>query len=140
MPRWMYEDESTLVGAARLLRRYHDAVAGFAAPPGARWRIVAPGEHEVICHNDWAPNNALFRGRLPVVMLDWDGACPGSRISDVSLSAYNWVPLYPKQRRQQDPVLTLPQRAARLATFCGAYGGVDAGAALDLLIEQPIPR
>lgn len=131
MPRWMYEDETTLVAAARLLRRYHDACAGFVAPPDARWRLVAPGEHEVVCHNDWAPYNAVFRARLPVAMLDWDGAGPGSRLSDVSLSAYNWVPLKPRQ--DGDP---LPQRAARLATFCGAYGGVDAGAALDLLIEQ----
>lgn len=135
MPRWIYEDEATLIGAAQLLRRYHDACAGFVAPPDARWRIVAPGEHEVICHNDWSPSNALFRGRIPVVMLDWDGAGPGSRLGDVSLSAYGWVPLHPKQRIAQDLALTLPQRAARLATFCRAYGGVDPGAALDLLIE-----
>lgn len=136
MPRWIYEDETTLVGAAQLLRRYHDACAGFVAPPDARWRIVAPGEHEVICHNDWSPSNALFRGRRPVVMLDWDGAGPGSRLGDVSISACNWVPLYPKQRIAQDLVLTLPQRAARLATFCRAYGGLQPGAALDLLIEM----
>lgn len=137
MPRWMYEDETTLVVAARLLRRYHDACAGFVAPPDARWRIVAPGEHEVICHNDWSPSNALFRGRLPIVMLDWDGAGPGSRLSDVSLAASNWVPLKPEQDgASKSGMPTLPQRAARLATFCDAYGGVDPGAAFDLLIEQ----
>lgn len=134
MPRWVYEDQTTLVGAAQLLRRYHDACAGFVAPPDARWRIVAPGEHEVICHNDWSPSNALFRGRLQVVMLDWDGAGPGSRLSDVSLSAYNWVPLKPRQDGASKS--SHPLRAARLAMFCDAYGGVDPGAALDLLIEQ----
>src|SRR5207302_8100962 len=85
MPTWIYEDEVTLIEAARLLRRYHDLLATFTPPPDARWRIVAPGPHEVICHNDWAPYNALFDGHRPIAMLDWDSAGPGSRVWDVAL-------------------------------------------------------
>ena len=135
MPSWVYEDDVTLVAAARLLRRYHDVLATFTAPSDARWRIVAPGTHEVICHNDWAPYNALFDGRLPIAMLDWDSAGPGSRVWDVARSAYTWVPLYPKLAGN-DPVVTLPMQASRLARFCVTYGGVERSEVLDTVVEQ----
>ena len=135
MPSWVYEDEVTLVGAAELLRRYHDLLATFMPPPAARWRIIAPGAHEVICHNDWAPYNAVFNGHLPIAMLDWDSAGPGRRVWDVAWSAYTWVPLYPK-RAGNDAVVPLPTRASRLARFCAAYRGVDPAAVLETLVEQ----
>ena len=117
LPQWMFEDEVTLIAAANLLRRYHDSLEGFVPPPDARWRFVAPGEHEVICHNDWSPSNALFRGHMPIVMLDWDSAGPGSRAWDVAGSAYSWVPLKP---RVTPP--SLAAKASRFALFCDAYG------------------
>jgi hypothetical protein len=132
LPLWMFEDEATLVGAANLLRRYHDSLAGFVPPPDARWRFIPPGAHEVICHNDWSPSNALFRGHLPIVMLDWDSAGPGSRAWDVALSAYNWVPLNP---RVMPP--SLADKAARFALFCDAYGeGIARRDVFDTLTEQ----
>jgi len=88
MPSWTYEDDTTLVAAAQLLRRYHDALQGFTPPAQPHWRVVAPGRHEVICHNDWAPYNAVFDGRVPVAVLDWDMAGPGSRAWDVARSAF----------------------------------------------------
>lgn len=136
MPSWMYEDDVTLLDAARLLRRYHDLASTFTPPPDAKWRIVAPVQHEVICHNDWAPYNAIFDGRHPVAMLDWDSAGPGSRVWDVAWSAHTWVPLYPKRDGSNDPVLPLPTRARRLASFCAAYGGVEPSVVLGTLIEQ----
>ena len=137
MPKWMYEDGAALIAAARLLKRYHDLASTFVPPSDARWTFVAPGRHELICHNDWAPYNALFRGHQPVVMLDWDSAGPGTRLWDVALAAYQWVPLYPKHDGvSNNPVLTIPQRAARLATFCGAYGSVAPVDAIDMLLEQ----
>jgi len=132
LPRWMFEDETTLIAAAKLLRRYHDSLEGFIPPPDAQWRLVAPGPHEVICHNDWSPSNALFRGHLPVVMLDWDSAGPGSRTWDVASSAYWWVPLKPRSTRP-----SLGVKAARFALFCEAYGdGVVKQAVFDTLTEQ----
>jgi aminoglycoside phosphotransferase (APT) family kinase protein len=117
LPPWMFEDDATLVTAAKLLRRYHDSVQSFVPPPDAHWRFVAPGKHEVICHNDWSPGNALFRDHLPIVMLDWDSAGPGSRTWDVANAAYSWVPLKP---RVAPP--SLAAKAARFALFCDAYG------------------
>ena len=131
MPPWMFEDITTLRRAAELLRRYHDAVLTFRPPPDATWHQVAPGRHELICHNDWSPYNAIFREHDPVVMLDWDHTGPGSRVWDVASSAHTWVPLYPKKSE-----LSLEQKAARLAVFCETYGDVEPGAVLDVLPEQ----
>lgn len=132
LPAWMFEDELTLTAAAAVLRRYHDSLEGFEAPPGAHWRFVAPGPHEVICHNDWSPSNALFRGHEPVVMLDWDSAGPGSRAWDVASSAYWWVPLNP---RVTPP--SLRAKAERFALFCQAYGaGIARHDVFDTLVRQ----
>lgn len=137
MPMWMYQDDATILAAARLLRRYHDAVSGFVPPPDAQWRTVAPVRHELICHFDWAPYNALFRGHEPVVMLDWDSAGPATRLWDLGSSAHKWVPLYPLHDGvSNDPVLSTAQRAARLATYCRGYGDFSPAETLDALIEQ----
>jgi hypothetical protein len=109
--------EDHLVDAARLLRRYHDAVAGFVPPPDALWRLTAPTEHELICHNDWSPWNALFRDGRLAMMLDWDLAGPGSRIWDFANAAYCWVPLISSARQ-----FTIAERARRLRLFCDSYG------------------
>jgi len=131
LPQWMLQDEVTLIAAATLLRRYHDSLDGFVSPPDAQWRFVAPGTHELICHNDWSPANAVFRGHVPIVMLDWDSAGPGSRLWDLASASYRWVPLNP---RTTPP--TLAVKAARFALFCDAYdAGVKTADVLDTLVE-----
>jgi Ser/Thr protein kinase RdoA (MazF antagonist) len=118
-------DEEHLVEAARLLRRYHDVVSGFAPPPGATWRLVAPTEHELICHNDWSPWNALFREGQLAVILDWDLAGPGSRLWDVANSAACWVTLFSEAK-----LFSLAERAQRLRLFCDTYGLEDRSAVM----------
>jgi hypothetical protein len=113
-------DEDHLVDAASLLRRYHDTVAGFPPPQGAQWRLSAPTEHELICHNDWSPWNALFRDDRLAVMLDWDLAGPGSRLWDVGAAAACWVTLSVGAK-----LFTVAERAERLRLFCDAYGLED---------------
>ncbi|MDP9253206.1 MAG: phosphotransferase [Chloroflexota bacterium] len=113
-------DDEHLVAAARLLRRYHDVVSGFSSPSGATWRLVAPTEHELICHNDWSPWNALFREGQLAVMLDWDLAGPGSRLWDLANAAYCWVSLISEAR-----LFSLADRARRTRLFCDAYGLED---------------
>jgi len=109
-------DDERLAEAARLLRRYHDLVADFGPPADARWRLVAPTAHEIICHNDWSPWNALLREGQVEVMLDWDLAGPGTRLWDLANAAYSWAPLF--ESRKTWP---LADRARRLALFLDAY-------------------
>jgi hypothetical protein len=90
-PSWCWTDE-TLVQVARWLRDYHDAVAGFAAPDGARWRFAAgPAEHH-INHNDVAPYNLVWNGTL-VGVIDWDIAGPGDPRLDLAEVCLDVAPL-----------------------------------------------
>jgi hypothetical protein len=130
VPDWVMADENVAAGA-RLLRRYHDLVNDFEPPAGARWRLVAPTAHEIICHNDWAPWNALFRERRLAVMLDWDMAGPGTRLWDVANSAYCWVPLFSGSGE-----FAIDERARRLRRFCDAYGLSDRASLLDVMKER----
>jgi Ser/Thr protein kinase RdoA (MazF antagonist) len=109
-------DEEHLVDAASLLRRYHDLVADFSPPHDARWRLSAPTEHELICHNDWSPWNALFRDGRLALMLDWDLAGPGSRLWDLTNAAYCWVPVISESK-----LFSPAEQAGRLRLFCDAY-------------------
>ena len=131
-PDWVTDDDRLAEGA-RLLRRYHDLVESFHPPAGARWRLVAPTAPEIICHNDWAPWNALFRERHLALMLDWDMAGPGTRLWDIANSAYSWVPLF-SDRHQ----LGIEKQAKGLRLFCDAYGLADRGSLLDVLKERTL--
>ena len=121
--------EQHLIDAARLLRRYHDTVASFHAPPELTWRLVAPRPHELILHNDWSPWNALFQDGRVTCMLDWDLAGPGPRMWDVANAAYSWVPLIAEPSAISDQ----SERMRRLGLFVDAYGLDDRTALIPAL-------
>jgi Ser/Thr protein kinase RdoA (MazF antagonist) len=119
MPDWVWDD-SVLAAAARLLRQYHDATVDF---PRARrsWQLPAHDPDEVICHNDFAPYNFVFRGRVLHGVIDFDTASPGPRAWDLSYLAYRLVPLAGPGNR--DALASSDRsRAARLRRLCAAYG------------------
>jgi Ser/Thr protein kinase RdoA (MazF antagonist) len=120
MPELVWR-ESTLVAAARLLRRCHDATAGFVSPAAARWMLPMPDDlpAEVVCHNDFAPYNVVFGDDGPVGVIDWETAAPGARVWDVAYAAYRFVPL---SCAAPDELEAVPAQARRVAAFCGAYG------------------
>jgi hypothetical protein len=124
-------DEDNLIAAAKLLRRFHDVVAGFEPPPEAKWRMTAPTSHDLICHNDWTPWNTVFRDGRPAVMLDWDLAGPGSRLWDVVNAAYCWIPLFSRER-----LFDLTERAKRLGLFCDAYGVDDRATVIPTMLSR----
>jgi hypothetical protein len=125
LPRTLLADD-LLVSAAELLRRYHDVVAEFRPPPNATWRLAAPTRHELICHNDWTPWNALLRGGRVAVMLDWDLAGPGTRVWDVANAAYAWVPLIAASHLAPETA----EQIRRLRLFLDSYGLGDRSAVL----------
>lgn len=68
----VWRDEQ-LAASARLLRRYHDAVAGSDLADGG----------EVVCHGDFGPWNLIWRDGLPFAVIDFDNAHPGGRDEDL---------------------------------------------------------
>jgi hypothetical protein len=121
-PAWM-QTEDALVGLARLLRRYHEAVADFAAPPEAQWRrwLGSPGG-PIIRHGDLWPSNVVFRDGVPVALIDWEFAQPGTALDDLVSAAKQWVPLLSDERAAENGWALPVDRAGRLCLFCDAYG------------------
>jgi aminoglycoside phosphotransferase (APT) family kinase protein len=117
-----FRTEAVLAAVARLARRYHDATAGFQAPPDAAWQFTvgAPRAGEVICHNDIGPWNVVFDGLRPVGLIDWDFAAPAPREWDIAYALWRFVPLY----AGAEPG-ALAERARRIRIFCDAYGLAD---------------
>jgi hypothetical protein len=111
----------TLVTVARTLRAYHDATAGFVAPPGAVWQWPSHEPAEVICHNDFAPYNLVFDGTRLAGVIDFDLASPGPRVRDMAYAAYRFVPLT-HPANPDVPHARVVEQARRLGLFCAAYG------------------
>jgi Phosphotransferase enzyme family len=105
------------VAAARrvgaLIRDFHDASAEFVPPAGARWNVViTPDAEDLVIHHDVAPWN-LVCGTNRWVLIDWDGAGPGSRLWDLAYAAHGFVPL--------QPGIPVAAAAARLAALADGY-------------------
>ncbi len=115
--------DGVLVELGRLLRRYHDAVAGFELPPGVTWHHAEiPAPVTVACHNDISPRNTVFRDGLPVAFLDWDFASPAPPAWDVAHTAWQFVPLTNDAGCARHGWPSPPDRARRLRTLCDACG------------------
>jgi hypothetical protein len=112
----LFEPADRLVAVARLIRGFHDAVAGFSPPAGAAWQVIIPAEgDEIIAHNDLAPWN-LVVGESGSAFIDWDAAAPGSRLWDLAYALHGFVPLSAGARWHR------LDHAARLRAFAEAYG------------------
>ncbi|GAA1279073.1 aminoglycoside phosphotransferase family protein [Saccharothrix xinjiangensis] len=106
--------DRVLVEVARLARRLHDASAGLAHLREG-WRFPPVEPVEVICHNDLAPYNVVFREGSPVGVIDFDTARPGPRWWDLAYTAYCLVPFSPEFG-------TPDEQRRRAGLFCAAYG------------------
>lgn len=107
MPAWVWGD-AALESAAQTLRRVHDATVGLSVE--GPWRSPTREPADVICHNDFAPYNLVFRAGVVVGVIDWDMASPGPRLWDLAYLAYRILPLTtddwgdgfaPAERRQR---------------------------------------
>ncbi|MFK0294412.1 phosphotransferase [Streptomyces sp. NPDC090442] len=107
-PPAVYSDES-LVRVAELVREFHDLTAGTGLA----------GSHEVVCHNDLAPKNTVYRtvraALRPVAFIDWDLAAPGARMHDVAHACWQYLGLGPG-------VEDVPEAARRLRLIADSYG------------------
>ena len=121
LPDYMWSD-TVLVAVARLLRDYHAATRDYLPPPEACWLLPAVYPPEVICHNDFAPYNMVFRDGLPRAIIDFDTAAPGSRIWDVAYAAYRFVPLSYAPDMVARGLADVAEQRRRLHLFCDGYG------------------
>lgn len=123
-PKWSTTD-AALASLTTLVRRYHDAVAGFTPPDGVSWSDELadpdPGDDAIVCHNDVCPENVVFRGSHAIALLDFEFAAPGRRLWDLAAMATMCIPLDAPEdaartgRVDLDPV-------GRLRVVADAYG------------------
>jgi len=118
--------EELLAGVGRLLRRYHEAAAGFVPPPDAAWQhgVGAPAAGGVVCHNDVGPWNVVVRDGAPVALIDWDLAAPAPRAWDLAYALWRWAPFYRSEASggaAQD-FGTPAEQGRRARVLCDAYG------------------
>ncbi|GAB2460819.1 hypothetical protein GCM10027062_45450 [Nocardioides hungaricus] len=73
----------------------------------------------MICHNDFAPYNLVFRDRVAVGAIDWDYASPGPRLWDLCYLAYRLAPL---STAVWGDDFDHDQRRRRLRRLLAAYG------------------
>jgi Ser/Thr protein kinase RdoA (MazF antagonist) len=109
------------VGA--LLRRYHDAVAGYQPPAGAPFpegpRTRSAGQ--LVCHGDVAPRNTVFRDGMPVAFIDWDGAWISDPLWDVGYAIWQFAPLRDDAALLAGGWPEVPDRLARAAALADGY-------------------
>jgi Phosphotransferase enzyme family len=117
-PAWALTDEA-LVSTASLIRRLHDALANFEAPPEASWSNERsdPRGGPLVCHTDICPENVVFREGQAIAVLDFDFASPGRRVWDLAMAARMWIPL--RSRPDEDP---RGETARRLRCLVAGYG------------------
>jgi hypothetical protein len=118
-PPWSMTD-TALRSVARLLRRYHEAVAGFDTDDHP-WAEPVPAAYDegLVSHNDPNLDNVVFRDGEAVALIDFDLAGPGSMLWDVAAAIRLWAPLRP------DADIHDPRRGrtlTRLCVFADAYG------------------
>ena len=136
LPDYMWSDE-VLEQAAHFLRRFHDLTANYAPPDSAIWQFSYPDvqEHEVICHNDFAPYNTVFVNQRLKALIDFDTAGPGPRVWDLAYTAYCFVPLvhFDDSTLQQLGLTDPRTQARRLLLFCESYGIAKPQEVLDMV-------
>lgn len=124
-----------LGGIARMMRQYHDLSTAYTPPPNAIWQYTYPdmAKHEVICHNDVAPYNTVFRKEGVKALIDWDLAGPGPRIWDLAYAAYRFIPLSwePDVTGSLFRLAYSDIKSMRLRLFCDAYGLANRADLLD---------
>ena len=129
----------TLISAANLLRRYHDASQNFLANNSVDdkyWQLPYRSPKEVICHGDFAPYNVVLNGEKAVGIIDFDTCHPGPRTWDIAYAIYRWAPL--TNPNNKDGFGSIEDQIVRARLFCKTYGLAEENRTgmPDLIIER----
>jgi len=100
MPEWIWS-QNVLSQVSRHLRDWHDATEDFQFF-NAQWSFNSETEYQIICHNDFAPYNCVFNQKIFTGLIDFDLCAPGSRLWDMSYTAYRFIPIMPFEVLKED--------------------------------------
>lgn len=110
---------------ARLLREYHDAIAGYIPSDSSIWAYAEGGlkPGEIVCHGDFGPWNITWNGETPTGIIDWDLVFPAKPSYDI-FYALEWsVPFHDNEMaRDWHHFKKIPDRKHRIDVFLEGYG------------------
>lgn len=101
--------EEGVRAGARLVRQVHDLTGGTEFAAGS----------EVACHPNLSQPNFIFRGMIPVAIIDWDRTRPGTRLSN--FGEFLWAFVHPAVYGDGEPA------ARMLRVPADAYGLAEPG-------------
>lgn len=114
---FIWSDENLKI-VAKKLRQFHDITERFI-PENDNWLLSCPDKPEVICHNDFAPYNIVFKNEKACGVIDFDACSPGSRKWDIAYTVFSFIPLTSdKYNRNRDS----ENIKRRIKLFCDSYG------------------
>jgi hypothetical protein len=124
-PRAWPSEAGSLIGS--LLRRAHDAIASFNAPPDAHWSDhwlsrVGPGTDMILGHRDTAPWNIIGPGGWPTTLIDWDLAGPVSRTSEIAYTVWLNAQLHDDDVAEMQGLPDAASRAEQARHIVDGYG------------------
>ncbi|UBU08608.1 phosphotransferase [Nonomuraea gerenzanensis] len=128
-PPWL-ADEERLASVGRLVRAYHEAVAGFVVPDGVRPGLgldeppgtppPPPYPVELVGHMDYTPDNLVFRDGQAAALIDFDIAKPVTRADELVNAMLYWAPL--GDPADAEPLLQGVDVPRRCRILADAYG------------------
>jgi len=107
-----------------MIRVFHDLAADLVATSAAT--VVGI---ETVCHNDLSPCNFVFRDDVPVAIIDFDAAAPGSRDTDLGYAVWLWLDLGSSD-------IAAKEQARRLALFLDTYGDRNPGSVVEAALAR----
>lgn len=126
VPDWAAQD-IVLPSVARLVRRMHDASAGWAPDidfgrrqPGRPQPRFPEGEPKLVSHRDVTPQNVVFRGGEARALVDFDLTGWTTRSVDLANTASHWIPMSAPVDR--DPAYARVDVGHRLRLLLDSYG------------------
>lgn len=133
----MWSDEA-LTSGARLLRSLHGAVRSYVPPEDAVWAYARgrATETQLVCHNDIAPYNAVFRDGRVVGFIDWDLAGPADPISEIAHAAWYFVPICAPDDAYHAGVTDPSDAPERLRAFTDAYGLTERSRLIQAMVDR----
>ena len=140
-PPWTFSDQA-LTSTAVLLRRLHDTTASYVPPPGATWNPeqADPEGGDVICHDDFRPDNVVFRDGRAFALLDFDFAAPGRRAFDVAGFTIGFLPCEAPQDAARLAGRDRPDACARFRLLADSYGALVDWTEVIEIVAQRIDR
>jgi hypothetical protein len=121
LPKILLNDE-TIIGAAKLLKRYHDIGRDYLRElrGDEKWMLPEVRPVEVMCHGDFAPYNVTIVDEKPMGIIDFDTLHPGPALWDTAYAVYRFVPFTSPEN--PDYYDDLDEQIRKTKVFLESYG------------------